>query len=235
MAWTISDTTNWIVLHSAGVLDIMHVRVTGASSLIPYCYTAAYFAGREKMDKSTSWFVTLHVHNHEWPWCHVRHLPAAVVSNISSTRDKVSSMDRALPGRSRDTSQCAPLNSTVQTPPLEEETRVLHVYKFFHKKSLTRRVWYLRPVHAQLTSRLKTTACTVQRSNAIHVVLWYYLRSPPGKKRIPNHVMTRVVLWWYTCRNDIWLLFLRKTKNTWNDLRLHIRTIFFLESQSINE
>jgi len=40
------------------------------------------------------------------------------------------------------------------------------------------------------------------------------LHSPPGMKVMTHHQMFNMVAWWKTCRNEIWLDFLRSTINT---------------------
>lgn len=39
----------------------------------------------------------------------------------------------------------------------------------------------------------------------------------PDKNLLYMYVARTMPAWWYTCKNDIWLFFLRNTKNTWKE------------------
>ena len=46
----------------------------------------------------------------------------------------------------------------------------------------------------------------------INMCVYKFLHCPPATHFIPIHQSKNIELWWYTCRNEIWLLFLRRMK-----------------------
>lgn len=89
-------------------------------------------------------------------------------------------------------------------------------YYFLGKKYntwvLTENGWW-----GKIFSQTKHNVCFVSKKKGgtqLHKAS-YFIRSSPGINLLQTYEANTIPAWWYTCRNEIWLVFLRKTKNTW--------------------